>query len=301
MFMALCAFMAGCGTKPEPEGQSGTYIIDFQAQEYANQEVVKAYRKDGVTLEFSNAKWYDNAASLRLYSGSTLKVSAAKMVEKVAFSFGEGDPGNEILADNGTYADGVWTGSAGKIVFTVGGESGHRRVTGLEITLGEADAPAEDDDTPSQGGELKAGTDVLTVGWTGVRTGGQYESWTLQGAVSSATYAGNSANYQGQAIQLRSKNEDSGIVSTVSAGNVRTVKVVWNDKTYGERFLEIYGHTMVYTSPGDLYQSGTAGSLLGTLAYPAETELTVEGAYQYIGLRSTDGAVYLDSIEITWE
>ena len=29
--------------------------------------------------------------------------------------------------------------------------------------------------------------------------------------------------------------------------------------------------------------------------------VTVSGSYQYVGIRSKDGAAYLDSVEITWD
>ena len=292
----------------EPVAQAGTYVFDFTQGGYANQEEVKAFRRDGISLEFTNAKWFDNKQSLRIYSSSTVTISAEKLIEKVVFSFGEGDLDNEITADNGEFADSTWTGEAGKVVFSVGGASGHRRVQKITVSLGEKDAPADDNPGGQPGGDENptTGEDVLTVSWTGVRSGGSYYGWAdLNGSASSAVYCGNTANFQDKAIQMRAKTEESGIVSTVSAGKVRKIKVVWNDNTdtngNGDRALDVYAHTMVYTSAEDLYQAGTAGTLVGSLKYPDDTELTIDGNYTYVGVRSNTGAVYLDEIRILWE
>lgn len=292
----------------KPDAAAGTYVFDFTQAGYANQEKVKAFRRDGISLEFTDAKWYDNWQSLRIYSSSTLTIQAAKVIEKVVFSFGEGDPGNEITADTGAFADSTWTGEAGKVVFTVGGASGHRRVRKLTVTLGEKDAPADDNpvEQPGDDEDQVTGEDVLTVSWTGVRSGGSYADWSnLKGTSTTAVYCGNTANFQDKAIQMRAKSGDSGIVSTVSAGKVRKVKVVWDANTdtagNGDRALDVYAHTMVYTSAEDLFQTGTAGTLVGSLKYPDDTELSINGDYTYVGVRSNTGAVYLNEIRILWE
>ena len=292
---------------PGGDASGGTYTIDFTAQGYANQEEVKAYRKDGISLELTNAKWYDNGQSLRVYSSSTITVSAEKVIEKIVFSFGTGDQENVISADKGSFETDTWTGTEGKLVFTVGGSSGHRRITKLEITLGTADAPEDPGTNPgTDPGDVTAGTDVIDVAFTGVGQGGQYAAWQGKGgSVSSAIYAGDTANFQGKALQMRSKNSHSSIVSTTSAGKVKKVKIVWHDQTdthgNGDRFVEVYGHTMAYDSPANLFQAGTAGTLLAKLKYPDQTEVDVDGNYSYVGLRSSEGAVYLGRIEITWE
>lgn len=118
---------------------------------------------------------------------------------------------------------------------------------------------------------------------------------------SGAVYAGNTAkNYE--AIQIRSKNNDSGIVSTTSGGYVKSVKIVLNSNTVSAREIQVYGSNSAYTSAADLYGED-AGTLLGSVKMSdgATGTVTVSGSYQYVGIRSKDGAAYLDSVEITWD
>ena len=299
----------------EPENQEDpedsevtetTVSFDFAAQEYANKADVTAIRQDGIEIAFSNAKWFDNGESLRVYSSSTITLSSAKEITKVVFSFADAagmtEETNPITVDKGSWETDTWTGAAGKVLFTVGGASGHRRITKMDVTHSGKDA--EKEDNPGGKEEVTAGTDVITVGFTGVRSGGSYYDWSgKKGPVSSAVYAGYTANYQDKAIQLNAKKEAEGIISTVSAGKVTKVSIVWNSNTYegSRRALQVYGSDMAYTATTDLYQNGTCGTLIGSLVYPEEMELTIDGNYAYIGLRSEDGAFYLDEIRITWE
>lgn len=106
-------------------------------------------------------------------------------------------------------------------------------------------------------------------------------------------------------VQLRSK-ENSGIVTTTSGGRATKVVVTWNvaagnDQTATGRTLNIYGSTTPYTSAADLYDTSIQGTLIGTIVCGTSTELVITGDYPYIGLRSDDGAMYLNQIEITWE
>jgi len=292
------------GTTVKP----GTYTIDFTQAGYANQEDVTSYRTDELSLEFTGAKWYDNGDALRFYSSSTVTVSSAKMIEKVVFVFAATDgAGNEITADSGNFATDTWTGEAGKVVFKIEGQSGHRRVTSMEVTLGEADAPEQPGgDTPGgDGGEITPGEDVLTVAFTGVRSGGTYYKWEgKKGTASSAVYAGDTANYQDKAIQMN-KNDygDLGIVTTATGGKVSKVTVSWDDKNYAQitHTLNVYGSNSTYASAEDLSNPAKAGTLLGTLAYPDGTTLSVTGDYKYVGFCSADNALYFTEIRVLWE
>ena len=291
------------GVKP------GTYTIDFTAQGYANQEEVKKLEQDGITLEFTNAKWYDNGTSLRLYSSSTMTVTCPKMIEKVTFTFGERDNTNTISADCGTFTSPDWTGESGKIVFAVDGESGHRRVAKLDITVGSAASgqPVGTDPGTNPGtdpGTVTPGEDVLTVAWTEVRSSGTYYKWEgKKGSASSAVYAGDTANFQDKAIQLNSKTQDYGLYTTASGGRVAKVSVVWDTNTYtgSPRVLNVYGNNKAYTSAAELYSASAQGTLLGQITYTKDTQISVSGNYTYVGLCSADGALYLDEIRIVWE
>ena len=81
-------------------------------------------------------------------------------------------------------------------------------------------------------------TDTLNRAFTGVN-GTTYSSWTGTGT-SGAVYAGQSAGGN-DAIQLRSKNSNSGIVTTASGGKATKVVVMWNSNTSSGATLDIYG------------------------------------------------------------
>lgn len=139
-------------------------------------------------------------------------------------------------------------------------------------------------------------------------TQNKYAAFSNVKVTSDAVYAGNTAKSQNKGvIQLKSKDSDAGIVSTTSGGNVRKVVVEWQtegDVTSNGRTLDVYGNNKPYTSAADLYATGAdsnQGTNLGSIVCGTSTELEITGDYQYVGLRSKDGAMYLASIMITWE
>ncbi len=140
-------------------------------------------------------------------------------------------------------------------------------------------------------------TDVLDLAFTGV-SGTSYSDWSDKTGTSGAVYAGNSAGGN-DAIQLRSKNS-SGIVTTTSGGKVTKVEVTWNDNTSSGRKLDIYGKNTAYSEVSDLYNNENQGTKLGTIEYDDNEPLIISGDYEFIGIRSNDGALYLDEIQITW-
>ena len=142
--------------------------------------------------------------------------------------------------------------------------------------------------------------DVLTREWTGIEYGAGYSSWSDLTSTSSAKYSGNSAGSNG-AIQLRSNNSNSGIVTTVSGGKVKKIIIEWEANTGNGRTLDIYGKNGAYTDPTDLYNSSTQGTKLGSIIKGTSTELEITDDYTYVGLRSNSGAMYITSITIIWE
>lgn len=151
----------------------------------------------------------------------------------------------------------------------------------------------------SEGGGASSITDVLTRATTGI-TETTYSEWSGKTLTSDAVYAGQSAG-SNESIQLRSKNSNSGIVTTVSGGKVTKVTVEWNSNTTSGRELSVYGKNTPYSNATDLYDSSKQGTLLGTIVCGTSTELTVTaGDYAYIGLRSASNAMYLTSVSVTW-
>ncbi len=155
-------------------------------------------------------------------------------------------------------------------------------------------------------GNITESIDNITRETTGVadQTGTTiaYTEWSDKKATggSSAVYSGSSAGDK-NTIQLRTKNSDSGIVSTTSGGTLRKIVVEWNSSTSNGRVLDVYGSSTAYSAASDLYASSSQGTKLGSITYGTSTELTVSGDYSYVGLRSNDGAMYLAKISITWE
>lgn len=140
--------------------------------------------------------------------------------------------------------------------------------------------------------------DVLTRSITGA-TSTTYVDWSGKTLTSSAVYAGNSAGGN-ESIQLRSNNSNSGIVTTTSGGFAKKVALTWESNTANGRTLNVYGSNSAYSAPTDLYDNAKAGTKLGTIVCGTSTELVIDGDYEYIGLRSNSGAMYLSEIKITW-
>ena len=140
-------------------------------------------------------------------------------------------------------------------------------------------------------------TDVLNHTVIGVPST-SYVTWTDLTLTSSAVYAGNTAGGN-DAIQMRSSNNNSGIVTTTSAGMVTNITVVWNSNTADNRTLNVYGSNTAYNAATDLY-GNNAGTLIGTIPN-GSTELEITDEYAFIGIRSASGALWLDEIQITWE
>ncbi|MBQ6235089.1 MAG: InlB B-repeat-containing protein [Clostridia bacterium] len=138
-------------------------------------------------------------------------------------------------------------------------------------------------------------TDVLTAASLEA-TSTTYTNFSGVTFNSDAVYAGNSAKTSSGGIQLRSKNSNSGIVTTVSGGKVKSVSIVVES---GSNTLDVYGSNTAYTSAADLYNTASQGTKLGSLN--ADGTVLANSDYAYIGLRSNSGAIYLTSISIEWE
>ena len=139
-------------------------------------------------------------------------------------------------------------------------------------------------------------------------SGNGYVSWTKTfPSGSGAVYAGNSY-VSSDYIQIRSSESNSGIVTTTSGGKVKSVTITFNKTTASDKTVQIYGKNTAYESAVDLYSNdnSTKGTLLGTIHYQGNNDtepktLTVDGDYEYIGIRSAKNAIYIDKIQIEWE
>ncbi len=143
-------------------------------------------------------------------------------------------------------------------------------------------------------------TEELTLSTFGI-SGTSYTSASDVSATSSAVYAAQMAGGN-NAIQLRSSNSNSGIVTTKSGGTVKSIKVEWNSNTANARTLDVYGKGDAYSAPTDLYNSEKQGTKIASFVKSDGTkEITIDGSYKFIGFRSKSDAMYIDKITIVWE
>ena len=150
-------------------------------------------------------------------------------------------------------------------------------------------------------------TDIITAAKIGVAGSNAYDDWNDKNVFgTTSVYAGNSANAavpNTGAIQLRSKN-NSGIVLTSSNGlYLKNLSITVKS---GSNTLNVYAKNSAYTSTEELYSNdeATRGTLIGTVSATGnmtlEEGISYNNNYQYIGMRSANGALYLDDITITW-
>lgn len=149
---------------------------------------------------------------------------------------------------------------------------------------------------------VPANTDILTASGIGI-TGSSYQDWTDKTFNTSAIYAGNSYAGNVEAIQIRTSGSKEGIVTTAQNGTkvVKSVTVNFTTAPSGTRKLQVYGKHSAYSTTADLFsaEADTQGELIGELAADGTVDCTAAD-YEFIGVRSSDGAMYLASVMITW-
>ena len=133
----------------------GTSIADFSEMGYENGTALtdpivlgdgEGHGDATITLakaqSSSNAPtYYTDGEAVRIYAGGTITIASSYHIKNVAFTFATGDGSNEITANSGTYADGVWTENVesptNNLIITIGGEAGqHRRIASITVTTG---------------------------------------------------------------------------------------------------------------------------------------------------------------------
>lgn len=137
-------------------------------------------------------------------------------------------------------------------------------------------------------------TDTLTASdFTATTT--TYSDFSGVSKDSGAVYAGQSAKDSSGNIQLRSRNSNSGIVSTASGGTLKSVKITVGT---GTGTIDVYGSNNAYSAASDLY-GNNKGTKIGSLT--STGTITPSSDYSYVGIRSNSGAIYLSKVEITWD
>ena len=136
----------------------------------------------------------------------------------------------------------------------------------------------------------------------GMEVGSGYLPWSVTCATGdfTTTYKGKSYKNDDY-IQFNSTvSTAAGVVTGVSHGKATKVEVLWDNNTISGRTLLVYGRNYPYSATSELYAAATQGTLIGSIVMGSSTELNITDEYEYIGLRSASGALYMDEIRITW-
>lgn len=192
----------------------------------------------------------------------------------------------------------------GVVTVAAAANEGEAREAEVTVTFGDSsETVAVSQAAPVADGAEVA--DVIDSSFTGV-TGTTYVEWSGKTGISGAVYAGQCAGDAGT-IQLRSKNSNSGVVTTTSGGKVTKIVITWNTTktTNTNRTVDIYGSHTAFSQATDMYNSTKADATKIASAKLANatngvSEVVLDGTYEFVGFRSNDGALYLDSVEITW-
>jgi hypothetical protein len=151
-------------------------------QGYTNAQVIESVSFDNnVSGTFnkgtnSNApKYYDTGAAIRCYGGNYFTITSDYDLTQISLDFASGGGTNAITTNTGTYENGIWTGNATEVTFTIGGSSGHRRIASFEITYSTGGnpicatptfSPAGGTYTEAQNVEIYCNTEGATIYYT---------------------------------------------------------------------------------------------------------------------------------------
>ena len=144
-------------------------------------------------------------------------------------------------------------------------------------------------------------TDKLTQTSFGLKDGNStYAEHDSVGA--GGTYHAQCASQHG--VQIRSKNSNSGIIGHYEGKKTHSISVTFNTNTYVEgkdRILDIYASDEAFTI-ADMYSGDMTP--VGSLSYDSDEltkTYTFTKQYTYVGVRSHDGAIFMDSISFSWK
>lgn len=148
---------------------------------------------------------------------------------------------------------------------------------------------------------VPANTDVITAADLAA-TSTQYKEFSgVTDLGTSAVYAGKTAKSAAGAIQVRTSQSEDGIVVTGQNGTkvVKSVAIDFATVPTSPKVLQVYGKHTAYSTAEDLFNEEKKGDLIGTLGEDGSVDCTAAN-YEFIGIRSSDGAMYLASVMVTW-
>ncbi|MCQ2339586.1 MAG: bacterial Ig-like domain-containing protein [Paludibacteraceae bacterium] len=239
-----------------------------------------------VTYAEKSATFNVDIQAARVLNSIEVASNPAKMVYEVGEAldltglvvngiFSKGDP--EPVDYTADPADGTTLDAVGNATVTLTSVDNTELTTSFDVTV---TAPVGDKLTPALVGNKSS-----------------YAQWDNAYVGTYATYIGYGTGGDAK-FQLKSKDNVAGIVSTVSGGYIAKVKVDWETVPGDGKGLKVFGSHTAYTAASDLY-GDNKGTEIGSILASA-TELTITDEYEYVGVRSVDGAVYLNSITFVW-
>lgn len=125
-------------TPPDPIG-GDSETITMSEQGFSNQQEITTIEGTDCSITFSKGtnsntpKYYTTGSAVRAYGGNTFTVSSSRNIVGINLTFGSDDGSNEITTDKSAWSSPSWTGSANSVTFTIGGTSGNRRISAIEV------------------------------------------------------------------------------------------------------------------------------------------------------------------------
>ncbi len=189
-------------------------------------------------------------------------------------------------------------------------ESGKREIDVLDITFTpetltadttEVVATYEDFETTISGFdviELSGITDELTAA---AYSNTSYADFvTTDDFPSGAVYAGHATKNSGN-IQINTSGSNKGIYSITSGGIISALEVIFANNTADGRTLNIFASNTAYTTSTDLVGKNDHVGQIVCGESSVFTFSSLSEQYQYVGVSSDDGAIYIESIKFYWQ
>lgn len=143
-------------------------------------------------------------------------------------------------------------------------------------------------------------THTLTSGFFGIEDGKSQYATYKKNADDGASYEAQAAATHG--LQIRGKN-NSGVIGHYEGRSCKSITFTFDSNTYDSRTIDIYASNSPFTIE-DMY--GSSVTKVGSITYDSSDNTTAvqtyifTSNYSYIGFRSSDGAIYLTSVDIVW-
>lgn len=278
-----------------------TTTLDFSQQGYANQEKVTSVEKEGIfTVSFSQGEasdppaYYNTGTAIRVYAKGSFTVSSTKTISQIEITFGTGDGTNEISTNVGDYSDGTWNGSANEIIFTVGGDSKHRRIKSIAVTSAGGGASYYTDYTTTcEGRQLETPTNLqatdityksATLTWDAVAGANKYKV-----VINGTEYISNTNSYTTH--DLKQQTAYTWTVQAIGNGTTFTDSEISAEATFttGAELI-ITWSVSTATSTTTITKGQPIGANLKTPATPAGCEGKVFMGWTESSTVNSDGS-----------